>query len=101
MKGYTSAMKKTFYTRPLLCIVAALLAAAAHLAPARLAPAQVCAQTSGGPQAATGSLPVLPECDAILYVNARRIIGEVLPRILPAPEYAKVKAELEEIKRKS
>jgi hypothetical protein len=83
-------MKKTFCARLLLCIVAALLA-----------PAQFYAQTPSISQAATGSLPALPECDAILYVNARRIISEALPRILPAPLYEKMKTELDEIKRKS
>lgn len=83
-------MKKRFYTRLLLCVVAALLISA-----------NVFAQAPAGAQAATGSLPSLPECDAILYVNARRIINEALPRILPAAEYDKVKTQLDEVKRKA
>jgi hypothetical protein len=50
---------------------------------------------------ATGSLPALPESDAILYINARRIINEALPRVLSAAQFAKVKTELDEVKRKT
>jgi hypothetical protein len=77
-------MKKRFYTRLLLCVVAALSIS-----------------LSVSAQAPANSLPALPECDAILYINTHRIIGEALPRILPADKYAEMKAGLEEIKRKS
>jgi hypothetical protein len=80
-------MKKRFHTRLLLCAAALLI------------PANVLAQAPGATQAAP--LPSLPECDAIMYINARRIINEALPRILPAAQYAKVKAALEDVKRKS
>lgn len=83
-------MKKRFHTRLLLCAAAALLI-----------PANVLAQAPAAPQADAGPLPALPECDAIMYINARRIINEALPRILPAAQYAKVKAGLEETKRKT
>ena len=75
-------MRTRFYTRLFLPLVMVLLASA-----------QVYAQAP--------SLPPLPESDAVLYINARRIINEALPRILPAAEYAKVKTSLEEIKTKS
>ena len=77
-------MNKKFYTRFLLCVVAALSIT-----------------TSVHAQAPANSLPALPECDAILYVNMRRIISEALPRILPADKYAEMKTGLEDIKRKS
>ena len=78
-------MRMRFYTRLFLLIVTALLMSV-----------QVYAQAP-----ATGSLPALPESDAILYINARRIINDALPRILPAAQYAKVKTELDDVKKKT
>ena len=52
-------------------------------------------------QAAAGQAPVdtrralttLPDSQAVLFVNARRIINELLPRILPPAEYQKLLAQ--------
>ncbi|HEX8089003.1 MAG TPA: hypothetical protein VF762_09135 [Blastocatellia bacterium] len=82
-------MKKRFHTRLLLCAAALLI------------PATVLAQAPAAPQAGASPLPSLPECDAIMYINARRIINEALPRILPAAQYGKVKAGLEDMKKKT
>lgn len=73
-----------------MCAVAGLLISA-----------NVSAQAPASAQAAAGPLASLPECDAILYLNARRIINEALPRVLPAAQYAKVKAALDDVKAKS
>jgi hypothetical protein len=81
-------MKKKFQIQLLLCILASLLMSAHGYA-----------QTQANTETATGSLPNLPEADAILYMNSRRIINEALPRILPAAEYAKIQSELEKIKK--
>ncbi|HEV3468798.1 MAG TPA: hypothetical protein VG148_05720 [Pyrinomonadaceae bacterium] len=42
---------------------------------------------------ARGALTNFPESQAVLHVNARRIIGEALPRLLPKSEYDKMIAE--------
>ncbi len=49
-------------------------------------------------QAQSSQLANLPESDALAVVNARRVINEVLPRILPEAEYAKVKTHLDKAK---
>jgi len=40
-----------------------------------------------------GALSALPESQAVLFINARRIIHEALPRTLPPAEYEKLLAE--------
>lgn len=40
-----------------------------------------------------GALTTFPESQAVLYVNARRIMNEALPRLLPKAEYDKMIAE--------
>ena len=39
------------------------------------------------------ALSSLPDSQAVLYVNARRIINEVMPRLMPAADYQKMLAE--------
>ena len=44
---------------------------------------------------ARGALASFPESQAVLYVNARRIVNELLPRVLPPAEYQKMLAEVQ------
>jgi hypothetical protein len=44
------------------------------------------------PADARGALASLPDSQAVLYVNARRIVNELLPRVLPPAEYQKMLA---------
>jgi hypothetical protein len=43
------------------------------------------------------ALSTLPDGQAVLYVNAHRIIHEVLPRLLPPAEYAKMLNEAQKV----
>jgi hypothetical protein len=43
------------------------------------------------------ALSGLPDSQAVLYVNAHRIINEVLPRVMPPAEYAKMLAEAQKV----
>ena len=62
-----------------LLLPLALLFALAHAAAAQ----------TGARQA----LSTLPDSQAVLYVNAHRVIHEVLPRVMPPAEYAKMLSE--------
>ena len=44
---------------------------------------------------ARGALTSLPDSQAVLYVNARRIVNELLPRVMPPAEYQKMVAEVQ------
>ena len=46
-----------------------------------------------GPVDARAALTNLPESQAVLFLNARRIIHEALPRTMPPAEYQKLLAE--------
>ncbi|MDQ3907771.1 MAG: hypothetical protein M3268_05445, partial [Acidobacteriota bacterium] len=63
----------------------ALVAAAAAVASAQ------------APAAAREDLSGLPESQAVLYVNARRITNEALPALLPAPKYQPVFDEAKKV----
>jgi hypothetical protein len=39
-----------------------------------------------------GALSTFPDSQAVLFVNVKRVVGEALPRILPAAEYQKLLA---------
>ena len=43
------------------------------------------------------ALSGLPDSQAVLYVNAHRIIHDVLPRVMPPAEYAKMLAEAQKV----
>ncbi len=58
-----------------------------------LAPAAL-AQT---PVDARGALSALPDSQAVLYINARRIVNEVLPRLMPAADYQKMLGEAQKV----
>jgi hypothetical protein len=42
------------------------------------------------PTDARGALAPLPDSQAVLYVNARRIVNELLPRVMPPADYQKL-----------
>jgi hypothetical protein len=71
-------MRRT--TRAKVLLPLALLLASAPLA-------TVSAQTE-----ARGALAPLPDSQAVLFVNARRIVSELLPRVMPAADYQKMLA---------
>ncbi|HEX8557930.1 MAG TPA: hypothetical protein VF668_07520 [Pyrinomonadaceae bacterium] len=56
-------------------------------------------------QAAAGQVPVdarralasMPDSQAVLFINARRIINEVLPKVMPAAEYQKMLSEAQKV----
>jgi hypothetical protein len=52
-----------------------------------------CLAAAQGLVDARGALASLPESQAVLFINARRIIHEALPRTLPPAEYQKLLAE--------
>src|SRR5205085_6635443 len=76
LKGSSAAMRRKTRTR-ILPPLALLLA---------LAPV-ASAQT---PTDARGALASFPDSQAVLYVNARRIVNELLPRVMPAADYQKI-----------
>ena len=51
------------------------------------------AQTAAAQTDARRALSTLPDSQAVLYVNAHRIIHEVLPRVMPPAQYAKMLSE--------
>lgn len=51
------------------------------------------AQTAAAQTDARRALSGLPDSQAVLYVNAHRIIHDVLPRVVPPADYAKMLAE--------
>jgi len=42
------------------------------------------------PTDARGALASFPDSQAVLYVNARRIVNDLLPRVMPAADYQKI-----------
>ncbi len=46
-----------------------------------------------GPVDSRHALSTFPDSQAVLFVNVKRVLGEALPRILPAAEYKKIIAE--------
>jgi hypothetical protein len=100
-------------TSKLLVVVLLVLATAAISTPAQNALSQsvsargelnlakVAASTtpaSPAPQAVINSLSSLPEADALIYVNAQRILNEVLPKFLPAKDLEEMRKGFAEAK---
>lgn len=67
-------------TRAKVLLPLALLVALASSAPAQTADAR-------------GALASFPDSQAVLYVNARRIVNELLPRVVPPADYQKMLAD--------
>ena len=44
------------------------------------------------------SLPTLPESDALLFINGRRVINEALPRVLPEQIVSQMRSGIEQVK---
>jgi hypothetical protein len=55
------------------------------------------AAAAQAPLDARAALSSLPDSQAVLYVNARRIINEVMPRMMPPAEYQKMLAEAQKV----
>ncbi|MFL6336815.1 MAG: hypothetical protein ACJ754_26230 [Pyrinomonadaceae bacterium] len=55
------------------------------------------AQTAAAQVDARSALSGLPDSQAVLYVNAHRIIHDVLPRVMPPAEYAKMLNEAQKV----
>ena len=49
------------------------------------------------PVNARGALASMPESQAVLFVNARRIVNEMLPKLMPPAEYRKMLAEAHKV----
>lgn len=43
------------------------------------------------------ALTTFPDSQAVLFINVKRIVGEAMPRVLPAAEYEKILAEPQKI----
>ena len=74
-------MKKVACIRFLACIIAVVV---------------LCAPTFA--QTSSPALSNLPEADAIVYLNLRRVLSDVLPRVLPENQLAEMKAGIDKIK---
>ncbi len=59
---------------------------------AQAAPAQVAA-----PVDTRGALAALPDSQAVLFVNVRRIVNEMLPKLMPPAEYQKMLTEVQKV----
>jgi hypothetical protein len=81
-------MKKVAGLRFLACVIAVAASSASALA-----------QTSSPP--AKGALPSLPESDALVCLNLRRILNEALPRVLPEKQLAEMRSGLDKVKQMS
>src|SRR5215203_1180142 len=55
------------------------------------------AQSAAAQVDSRSALAGLPDSQAVLYVNARRIIHEVLPRVLTPADYAKMLSEAQKV----
>jgi hypothetical protein len=76
-------MRRTTRAKVLLSL--ALLLALGPVAPAR---AQLDAR---------GALASLPDSQVVLYVNARRIVNDLLPRVMPAADYRKLVGDAQQV----
>jgi hypothetical protein len=54
--------------------------------------------TAANSQTVMTSLATLPESDAIIYVNASRILNEAMPRLVPEKEMQDIRSGLEQLK---
>src|SRR5215210_6080200 len=54
-------------------------------------------QTAAAQTDARQALSGLPDSQAVLYVNAHRIIHDVMPRVMPPAQYAKMLAEAQKV----
>jgi hypothetical protein len=55
------------------------------------------AQTAAAQTNTRQALAGLPDSQAVLYINAHRIVHDVLPRVMPPAEYAKMLAEAQKV----
>ncbi|MBC7929334.1 MAG: hypothetical protein H7Z38_02105 [Rubrivivax sp.] len=46
---------------------------------------------------ARGALTPFPDSQAVLFINARRIVNEMMPRVMPPTEYRKMLAEAQKV----
>src|SRR5436305_3694881 len=76
LKGRSADMRRM--TRAKVLLPLALLLSLAPVASAQT------------PTDARGALASFPDSQAVLYVNARRIVNELLPRVMPAADYQKI-----------
>jgi hypothetical protein len=75
------------------------------LLPARLLPslallfalAQAAAAQAPAPVDTRGALAALPDSQAVLFINARRIVNEMLPKVMPPAEYQKMLTEARKV----
>jgi hypothetical protein len=56
------------------------------------------AVSSASSQNVSGLLANLPEADALIYINPRRILNEVAPRVMAATDVAKMRTLFEDLK---
>jgi hypothetical protein len=85
LKGSPNPMSKVKPAR-LLLPLALLFALVARPAAAQQSPVD-----------ARRALTTLPDSQAVLFINAHRIINEVLPRVMPPAEYQKMLAEARKV----
>lgn len=76
-------MRKMFAAKILPSLAVLLLLA--HAAPA---------QTATDPRTA---LAAFPDSQAVLFINARRIVNEMMPRLMPPADYKKMLAEAQKV----
>jgi len=57
------------------------------------------AVSSASSQNVSGLLANLPEADALIYINPRRILNEAAPRVIAAPDVAKMRILFEDLKK--
>ena len=62
-----------------------------------LALAQAAAAQAPAPVDTRRALASLPDSQAVLFVNARRIVNEMLPKIMPPADYQKMLAEAQKV----
>ena len=55
------------------------------------------AAAAQGPVDTRRALSTLPDSQAVLFINARRIVNEVLPKVMPPAEYQKMLGEAQKV----
>src|SRR5215213_3950919 len=60
------------------------------LLPLALMSALAASASAQTPVDARAALSTFPDSQAVLYVNARRIVNEVMPKVMPAADYQKM-----------
>ena len=67
------------------------------LLPSALLCALALAASAQTPVDARGALSAFPDSQAVLFVNAHRVVNDVLPRLMPADEYQKMLDEAKKV----